>query len=289
VSEMEIGCVLPQTEIGNDPAAIRDFAQAAEESGFTHLLAYDHVLGADPDRPGGWQGPYDKDTPFHEPFVTFGFLAGVTTRIGLMSAVLILPQRQTALVAKQAAEVAVLSQGRLRLGIGTGWNEIEYEALAENFKNRGRRQEEQVELMRALWTQDSLTFEGRYHTVTAASINPRPAAPVPIWFGGAADVVLERAARLGDGWVPLGTPGERSRVAIETLHRHLETLGRDKASFGIQAQAQIRGGDPDRWRSHAAAWRELGATHLAIATMNAGLEKPQDHIDAIRKYREAVG
>ena len=286
---MELGAVFPQTEIGNDPLAIRDFAQAAESLGFSHLLVYDHVLGADPDRPGGWSGPYDKDTPFHEPFVLFGYLAAVTSRIEFVSAVLILPQRQAALVAKQAAEVDVLSGGRLRLGVGTGWNEIEYEALNENFHDRGRRQEEQIALMRELWEQESLSFEGRWHRVTQAGINPLPTRQIPIWFGGGADVLLRRAARLGNGWLPLGRPDERSKAMLGSLRGYLDEAGRDPTEFGIQAQAQIRGGSPERWASHAAAWRELGATHLAIATMNASLATLDDHIAAIRTWKEAVG
>lgn len=284
---MEIGAVFPQSEIGNDPIAIRDFAQAVEGLGCTHLLLYDHVLGADRNRPGGFNGPYDKDTPFHEPFVTMGYLAGVTTKIELATAVLILPQRQTALVAKQAAEVDLLSSGRLRLGIGTGWNQVEYEALGENFHDRGKRQEEQVELMRKLWAADSLSFEGRWHRVTLAGINPRPVRQIPVWFGGTADAVLDRAARIGDGWIPLFGP-KQSEAALAKLRARLEAHGRDPARFGIQAQAQIAGGHSDRWASHAEAWRKLGATHLAIATMNAGLKSLDAHVDAVRGYCEAV-
>lgn len=285
---MEIGIVFPQTEIGKDPAAVRDFAQAAEGLGFSHLLIYDHVLGADPDRPGGWRGPYDMNTPFHEPFVTFGYLAAVTERIELVTAVLILPQRQAALVAKQAAEVDLLSHGRLRLGVGTGWNQVEYEALNENFHDRGKRQEEQIALMRELWSNDAITFEGRWHRVTKAGLNPLPSRQIPIWFGGSADALLRRAARIGDGWMPLMGPGDQAKTVMGTLRGYLEDAGRDVGSFGIQAQAQARGGNPDRWSSHAAAWRELGATHIAIATMNAGFASVDDHIEAARRYVEAV-
>jgi probable F420-dependent oxidoreductase len=286
---MELGVVFPQTEIGNDPTAIRDFAQAAEGLGFTHLLIYDHVLGADPDRPGGWKGPYDKDTPFHEPFVTFGYLAGVTDSIEFVTAVLILPQRQTVLVAKQAAEVDVLSGGRLRLGVGTGWNTIEYEGLGENFHDRGLRQEEQVELMRRLWSEDALSFDGKWHRVTQAGLNPLPKRTIPVWFGGGVDAVIERAARIGDGWVPLMGPDDAAKKRIDLLNSHLEANGRNPADFGIQAQAQARGGNPDRWAKHAEAWRDLGATHIAIATMNAGFGSVDDHVEAIRRYKDAVG
>jgi probable F420-dependent oxidoreductase len=285
---VKIGVVFPQTEIGNDPNVIREFAQEVEGMGFDHLLAYDHVLGADRERPGGFQGPYDKDTPFHEPFVLFGFLAAATTRLELVTGVIILPQRQTALVAKQAAEVAVLSQGRLRLGIGTGWNAVEYEALGEDFGNRGRRQEEQVALLRELWTQEAPSFEGQWHKVTQAGINPRPERPVPIWFGGNADALLERAARLGDGWFPLLPPDERGRAAVDKIRRGLDAAGRDPSEFGIEPQARIAGGDPDRWRKQADTWRDLGATHISIVTMGADLKTPDAHLEAARRYRDAL-
>lgn len=285
---MQLGAVFPQTEIGNDPGAMRAFAQGAEALGFTHLLIYDHVLGADRDRPGGFRGPYDSTTPFHEPFVTLGYLSAVTDAIEFCTAVLILPQRQAALVAKQAAEVSVLSGGRLRLGVGVGWNEVEFEALGESFRDRGKRQEEQIALMRALWEKDIVDFDGRWHKVTRAGINPRPAGLVPIWFGGSADVTLRRAARLGDGWLPLMGPNDEAKQLLGTLRSYLETEGRDPDPFGIQAQAQVRGGTPERWARHAEEWRTLGATHLAIASMNAGLSGADAHIDAIRRYKDAV-
>lgn len=197
---MRIGVVFPQTEIGQDPAVIRDYAQAVESMGFTHLLAFDSVVGANPDRPGGWDSPYTYQHAFHEPFVLFGFCAAVTRRIELVTGVIILPQRQTALVAKQAAEVDVLSGGRLRLGIGVGWNTVEFEALGEYFGNRGKRVEEQLEVMRRLWTQELVTFEGQWHRVPDAGIRPLPVQrPIPIWMGGDSDAVIRRAARLADG------------------------------------------------------------------------------------------
>ena len=199
---MRIGAVLPTTEIGSDPAALRDFAQAVEALGFSQLLLYDHVLGADPDRPGGWQGPYTIAHPFHEVFVTIAYLAAATTTLEFATCVLVLPQRQTALVAKQAAQLAVLSGDRFRLGIGSGWNYVEYEALDQNFHNRGRRQEEQVALMRRLWTEPVVDFQGEFHTVSRAGIDPRPRRPIPVWFGGSAEPQLKRAARIGDGWSP---------------------------------------------------------------------------------------
>ncbi len=285
---MEFGAVFPHNEIGTDPVAIRDYAQGVEALGATHLLIYDHVLGADPNRPGGWKGAYDKDVAFHEPLTTFAFIAAVTQKIDLVTTILILPQRQTVLVAKQAAEVALLSGNRLRLGIGTGWNKIEYEALNVDFGHRGRRQEEQVELLRKLWSEDSLTYQGQYHTVNAASINPRPSRPIPIWFGGSAPALLERCARLGDGWIPLMGANDAARQCIETIRSHREAAGGSMAGFGIQAQAQYAGGTPERWASHAAKWRELGATHVAIATHNAGNTSVDGHLKRIREYLDAV-
>jgi probable F420-dependent oxidoreductase len=285
---MKIGVVFPQTEIGNDPAVIRDFAQAVEGMGFNHLLVYDHVLGADRDRPGGFAGPYDKDTPFHEPFVLFGYLAGVTQTIELVTGVIILPQRQAALVAKQSAEVAVLSGGRLRLGIGVGWNAVEYEALGESFSNRGQREEEQVQVIRALWENETIDFQGRWHRVPHAGINPRPESRIPIWFGGTADALLERAARLGDGWMPLVPPDEHGKLATDKIRQHLDGAGRDPESFGIEPQARIAGGNPERWRKHAAGWHELGATHISIVTMGANLSRPEDHLKAASEWRDAI-
>ncbi len=285
---MELGVVFPQSEIGNDPAAIRDFAQAAEGLGYTHLLIYDHVLGADRDRAGGFQGPYDKDTPFHEVFVTLGYLAACTTTIELATAVVILPQRQTVLVAKQAAEVDILSGGRMRLGVGVGWNAVEYVGLNESFTNRGRRQEEQVTLMRELWANDTVDFTGKWHRVEKAGINPRPTRQIPIWFGGGAPALVERIAKFGDGWFPLMGPGDAAAATIAAIREAMKAEGRDPATLGIQAQAQARGGNPERWRKNADEWRELGATHIAIGTMGAGLASPADHIAAIRQYKESV-
>jgi probable F420-dependent oxidoreductase len=284
---MQFGAVLPHNEIGTDPGAIRTYVQGVEELGMTHLLAYDHVLGADPNRPGGFTGVYDKDVAFHEPLTFFAFAAALTRDLEFASTVLILPQRQAVLVAKQAAEVAVLSGNRLRLGIGTGWNKVEYDGLNENFHDRGRRQVEQVEVMRMLWTEDVVNYKGTYHTIDAASINPRPSRPVPIWFGGTAAVVLERSARLGDGFMPLGSP-DKSKDIIDVIRQHREQAGLSMDGYGIQAQAQFAGGTPERWRSHADKWRDAGATHLAIATHNAGETGVDGHLDRIRQYRDAV-
>lgn len=285
---MEFGAVLPHNEIGNDPDAIRAYAQGVEALGATHLLIYDHVLGADPNRPGGFKGPYDKDVAFHEPLTTFAFIAAVTKKLDMMTAVLILPQRQTVLVAKQAAELAVLSSNRFRLGVGTGWNRVEYTGLNEEFSNRGARQSEQVELLRRLWSEDSIDYTGKYHRIDAASIKPRPQQPVPVWFGGSAPALLDRCARLGDGWIPLMGPGEAAAASLATLRKRRESLGLPWAGFGIQAQAQYAGGTPDRWQGHAEKWRHLGATHLAIATHNAGPTDVDGHLSRVREYLDAV-
>lgn len=285
---MKIGAVLPHNEIGNDPGAIKAYLQGVEELGMTHLLIYDHVMGADPDRSGGYSGPYDKDTAFHEPFTFFGFAAAVTNSIELVTTVLILPQRQTVLVAKQAAEVAILSENRLRLGVGTGWNKIEYQALNEDFTNRGVRQADQVELMRKLWSSDAFSYTSNFHTIDQASINPRPSQSVPIWFGGSAPALLKRCALLGDGWMPLGGANDKSAALLDQIRVHRVAAGRSMDDFGVQAQAQWAGGDPDRWTAHAKRWREIGASHMAVATHNAGETDVDGHLTRIAQYRDAI-
>ena len=285
---MEIGAVFPHNEIGTDPQAIKDYAQGVEELGVTHLLIYDHVLGADRDRPGGFEGPYDKDVAFHEPFTTFAFIAAVTKKLDMITTVMILPQRQTVLVAKQAAELAILSNNRFKLGIGVGWNAVEYTGLNENFKNRGKRQEEQVELMRLLWESEVLEYKGDYHHIDKASINPRPSKSVPIWFGGGAPQLIERCADLGDGWIPLMGPNEAARKTLAAIKEKRESKGLDWDNFGVQAQAQYSGGDAERWNKHAEKWRNLGASHLAIATHNAEPTNVDGHLGRIKEYLNAV-
>ena len=285
---MEIGAVFPHNEIGTDPQAIKDYAQGVEELGVTHLLIYDHVLGADRDRPGGFEGPYDKDVAFHEPFTTFAFIAAVTKKLDMITTVMILPQRQTVLVAKQAAELAILSNNRFKLGIGVGWNTVEYTGLNENFKNRGKRQEEQVELMRLLWESEVLEYKGDYHHIDKASINPRPSKSVPIWFGGGAPQLIERCADLGDGWIPLMGPNEAARKTLAAIKEKRESKGLDWDNFGVQAQAQYAGGDAERWNKHAEKWRNLGASHLAIATHNAEPTNVDGHLGRIKEYLKAV-
>jgi probable F420-dependent oxidoreductase len=278
---MRIGVTFPQTELGGDAGAVRAYGQRVEELGYTHVLAYDHVLGADPAVHQGWAGPYDVRTTFHEPLVMFGYLAAVTTTLELVTGVIILPQRQTALVAKQAAEVDLLSGGRLRLGVGLGWNAVEYEALGEDFANRGRRSEEQVEVMRQLWTEPSVTVAGRYHTVTGAGLAPLPVQrPIPVWFGAASARAYERAGRLGDGWFPMMAPGhglDEARVAVE---RAAVAAGRDPATLGMEGRVDWSRGR-DRVGQDLAAWAAAGATHVSINTMGAGLGGVDGHLAAL--------
>ncbi len=287
---MKIGAIFPQTEIGDDPSVIRAYAQAVEELGYTHILAYDHVLGAGLASRPGWRGPYSSEALFHEPLTLFAYLAAITNRVELVTGVLILPQRQTALVAKQAAEVDVLSGGRLRLGIGVGWNPVEYQALNEDFATRGARSEEQIAVLRALWTQPTATFEGRWHHIEDAGIKPLPVRrPIPIWIGGAAEVTLKRAGRLGDGWFPQMAPDEQARALVERLRQYAREAGRDATAIGIEARLNIGQVSEGEWADYADSWRALGATHLGVNTMNAGLASPQDHIAQLRHVMEILG
>ena len=284
---MQTGLVYPQTEYPTDPAAVRDYAQTAEALGFTHVLAYDHVLGANPDRPGGWTGPYTHRDPFMEPFVLFTYMAAVTTRLGFIPGILILPQRETALVAKQAATLDVLCSGRLRLGVGTGWNEVEYVALSQEFSTRGRRQEEQLEVLRLLWTQELVTYKGRWHDIPDAGINPLPVQrPIPLWFGGHADAVLRRAARLGDGWLPGFRTAEAAREHLDRLDGYLAEAGRDRAAFGLEPRLHWGNGDLDALGRALEGWRAAGATHISLNTMGAGFRTAGEHLAAIRLFAE---
>ena len=291
---MKIGVVFPQTEIGQDPAMIRDYAQAVEAMGYTHILAFDSVIGANPDRPGGWDSQYDYRHAFHEPFALFAFCAAVTRRIELATGVLILPQRQTTLVAKQAAEVDVLSGGRLRLGIGVGWNPVEFEALGENIHDRGKRVEEQLEVMRLLWTRELVTYEGRWHRVPDAGIKPLPVQrPIPVWMGGESEAVLRRAARLADGWITLQTfrPGPAAQQIIDRLHGLVRDAGRDPAAFGIEGRVALAKLPPAEWAKELAAWRAMrGITHLCVNTMGLGLPGPEEHVRTLERFeRDVVG
>ena len=271
---------------------MRDFAQAAEELGYAHMICYDHVLGAsaaayDKER---LTGPYREHDMFHEPMVLFGYLAALTKRIVFTTGVIILPQRQTALVAKQAAEIDVLSGGRLRLGIGTGWNWVEYEALGIPFKDRGARQEEQVRLMRELWGKPLVNFEGRFHTVPDAGINPLPRRQIPIWFGGMAEAVLKRTAALGDGWLPMNSrlgPGQLAEM-VGRLRNYAKSAGRKPEAVSIDARVGHDNAGPDAWVRSAEQLVADGATHISFNSMNVGLKGPAAHIEAIRRFKEAV-
>lgn len=285
---MDIGVVFPQTEFSDDPAALKEFAQTAEALGYSHILVYDHVLGAvHENREPRLTGPYTEKTPFHEPFVLFGFWAGCTARIGLVSGVIILPQRQTALVAKQAAEIDVLSGGRLRLGVGTGWNWVEYDVLGENFHNRGRRQEEQIALMRRLWSEPVVDFAGKYHRVDRAGILPLPKREIPVWLGGFSEPAYERAARIADGFI-VARASEGSLPFVENMRRRVAANGRDPAAFGIEAILGYAAG-PERWGKDIEAWRAAGASHVSIVGMNCGIDGAKGHIAMLRTYAEAVG
>ncbi len=285
---MYIGVVYPQTEFGHDPGAIRDYAQTAESLGFTHIVAYDHVLGANPDRPGGWKGTYTHKDAFMEPFLLFTYMAALTAKIGFAPGILILPQRQTALVAKQSATLDVLCGGRLRLGIGNGWNEVEYVALGENFHNRGRRIEEQIGLLRRLWTQELVSVEGKYHTVPDAGLNPLPVQrPIPIWLGGYDDRVLDRIARLGDGWM-CNRPLDATLPFLDKLRGLIEQAGRKPSDVGLEARIVYGEGQPEVWRQRLEEWKAAGATYLSFDTMRFGFDTPARHIEAIQKIAEAI-
>jgi probable F420-dependent oxidoreductase len=284
---MQIGVVFPQTELGGDVGAVRAYVRRVEELGYRHVLAYDHVVGADPAVHHGWSGPYDVTTTFHEPFVLFGYIAGVSS-LELVTGIIILPQRQTALVAKQAAEVDLLSGGRFRLGIGLGWNAVEYEALGQDFSSRGRRSEEQVELLRRLWTEPSVTFDGRFDRVTGAGLAPLPVQrPIPIWFGGQSERAFRRIGRLADGWFPQVPPGSRLDEARAVVDQAAREAGRDPAALGMEGRVSWRG-DPAAVAELAASWRDAGATHLSVNTMGAGLGTLEDHLGALEAAAEAL-
>jgi probable F420-dependent oxidoreductase len=284
---MKIGAVFPQTEIGRDVGAIRRYALTVEQLGYRHILAYDHVVGADPSVHHGWRGPYDVRTQFHEPMVLFGFLAGVTA-LEFVTGIVILPQRQTALVAKQAAEVDLLSNGRFRLGVGVGWNPVEYEALGEDFAVRGRRLEEQAELLRTLWTSRSVTFDGRFDHVTGAGIAPLPIQrPIPLWFGGSSAPAFRRMGRLADGWFPLMAPGPELDAARELIAASAVEAGRDPAGIGMEGRVTWRGGAA-AVAAQADRWRTIGATHVSINTMGSGLATVDDHLGALTQCAHAM-
>ena len=274
---MQIGVVFPQTEIGADVGAVRAYALRVAELGYRHVLAYDHVVGADPVVHAPWNGPYDVTTTFHEPFVLFGYMAGVT-ELEMVTGIIILPQRQTALVAKQAAEVDLLTRGRFRLGIGLGWNAVEYEALGQDFTSRGRRVEEQVDLLRRLWTEPSVTYQGSFDRVTGAGLAPLPVQrPIPVWFGAQSQRAYRRAGRLADGWFPQVRPGPELDEARRVVEQAAVEAGRDPARLGMEGRVSWRG-DPGKLAEHAASWRAAGASHISVNTMGSGLATVDEHL-----------
>ena len=285
----QFGAFFPTRDMPADRVAIRDWAQAAEEIGFDYIEVSDHVLGADRAALPDFEGPYDVDDSFHETFVTLAYIAAVTEFVGLASGVLILPQRQTALVAKQAAQLDILCEGRLRLGIGVGWNPVEYEALGEDWKVRGRRQEEQVQLMNQYWTERTVTFEGEFDRVSHAGVNPLPIQrPIPIWFGGGVDAVLKRAAKYGQGWIPLGNANSNTTGQLEKLHGYLKEEGRDPATFGVEAWIRHSLGGPEEWRGAVEKWRGMGASHATYYTSGQGVGGVDEQIAAMRAFMDAM-
>ena len=281
---MKIGAVFPQTEAGTDINAITEYIKEVESLGFDHVLAFDHVLGANASSRADWPWPYQHTDSFYEPITFYSYVAGITNDLELATGVIILPQRQTALFAKQAATLDLLSQGRLRIGIGTGWNEVEYEALGENFHNRGKRSEEQVDLMRKLWSQELVTYQGKYHKVTDAGLNPLPPRKsIPIWFGGLADPVLRRTAKLGDGWLPLSQNPASNQKYLDRLEGYLEENERSMKEIGVEGRVPLNISDSEI-RENLSSWDRMGATHVSANAMNCGLKFPGEHIKALSNF-----
>ncbi len=281
---MRIGAVFPQTEAGTDVAAIKEYVQSVEALGFDHILAFDHVLGANASSRPGWVGAYQHTDSFYEPITFYSYVAGISKHLELATGVIILPQRQTALFAKQSAILDLLSGGRLRLGIGTGWNQVEYEALGENFHNRGKRSEEQIHLLRKLWANELVTFQGDHHIVTDAGLNPLPPRKsIPIWFGGMANPVLRRVAKIGDGWLPQGSPNDENKINFERLSQYLESNNRSMEDIGIEGRISLNMTNTEIQKDFF-AWGKLGATHVSVNTMNLGLQFPQEHLESLSNF-----
>lgn len=278
--------MFPQLESGTDPGAIREYAQAVEQLGYAHLVAYDHVLGADRSTRPDWKGAYDSTSLFHEVFVLLSFVAAWTTRLEVAPSVVILPQRQTVLVAKQAASLDVLAQGRTRLGVGLGWNEVEFVGLNEAFGTRAKRYSEQIELLRLLFTNDVVSFAGKYHSIDRAGIRPLPIQrPIPIWMGGNAEPAVRRIARIADGWFTFAQPDGDGPAKIAHFRELLKAAGRDPASFPIEGRIVFAKRSPDQWVERARGFHDLGMTHLELNTMGAGYARLADHIEALARFR----
>jgi len=294
---VRVGAVFPQLEIGTEPDVIATYARTVEELGYDHLVIFDHVLGADSRRPGGWSGVYDHRSTFHEPFVLYGYLASITTRVKLATAIIVLPQRQTALVAKQAAELDILSRGRLILGVGIGWNQVEYEALGMDFTNRGKRIEEQVAVLRLLWTEEVVDFKGRWHRVDRAGLNPLPVQrPIPVWMGGGWDrqtrtvvePVLRRIARIADGWFTHLPANEDGRAGMAAFRRVVQEEGRDAAKFPVEGRLLAARSGVEDWKKGVETFREIGMTGVELNTMGAGYRSIDEHLDALRRFRALI-
>jgi probable F420-dependent oxidoreductase len=294
---VRVGAVFPQLEIGSDPDVIATYARTIERLGYDHLAIFDHVLGADSNRPGGWTGVYDHRSMFHEPLVLFGYLASITIRLRLATAVLVLPQRQTAIVAKQAAEVDVLSRGRLVLGVGIGWNQVEYEALGMRFSDRGKRIEEQIAVLRALWSQEVVDFNGRWHRIDRAGLNPLPVQrPIPVWMGGGWDrqkrtviePVLRRIARIADGWLTHLPANADGRAGMETFRRFVQDAGRDPVRVPVEGRLPAAKSGPEEWKHGIETFRQIGVTGVELNTMGAGYRSVDEHLDALRRFRDLV-
>jgi probable F420-dependent oxidoreductase len=285
---MQIGVIYPQTELPTDPDTVRAYVGRVEELGYRHLETYDHVLGADPAVHADWKGPYDVDTTFHEPLVFYGFLAAIT-KLELVTAIVVAPQRQTALLAKQATEVDVLSGGRFRLGIGIGWNPVEYEALGQDFSTRGQRQEEQIGLLRRLWTERSVTHDGKFDRITGAGLAPMPIQrPIPIWLGGFSPAAYRRMGRLADGWFPRLEPGPDLDAARAIIATAASQAGRDPAAIGMEPRVSLGAGGREELVKSAQGWRDTGATHLSVDTMGSGLAGLDAHLDVLAKAADAL-
>jgi len=294
---VRVGAVFPQLEIGTEPDVIATYARTVEELGYDHLVIFDHVLGADSRRPGGWSGVYDHRSTFHEPFVLYGYLASITTRVKLATAIIVLPQRQTALVAKQAAELDILSRGRLILGVGIGWNQVEYEALGMDFTNRGKRIEEQVAVLRLLWTEEVVDFKGRWHRVDRAGLNPLPVQrPIPVWMGGGWDrqtrtvvePVLRRIARIADGWFTHLPANEDGRAGMAAFRRVVQEVGRDPAKLPVEGRLLAARSGVEDWKKGVETFREIGMTGVELNTMGAGYRSIDEHLDALRRFRALI-
>ncbi len=285
---MKAGVVYPQIELGGDTGAVKAFAQAAEGLGYDHIVIYDHVVGAEhAGREPKLTGPYMESDPFHEPLVTYAYLAGVTKNLGLATGVIILPQRQTVLLAKQAADVDLFSGGRLRLGVGVGWNWVEYDALemSRHFRRRGKRQEQQIALIRKLWEQPVIDHEDSDHRIDRAGILPRPKRKIPIWLGGFNEVAYDRAARIADGFMFSGRAQTEAVRIKARIAAQLVALGRGDDDFGFECIQQYSRGD-NQWPGDIAAWRNAGGSHISVVTMGANLTTVDGHIEAIRRWRE---